>query len=33
MLSDWIILGIAFAVLIFIMWQAWAFNKDINNDE
>ncbi len=29
MLSDWIILGIAFAVLIFIMWQAWSFNKDI----
>jgi len=29
MLSDWIILGISFAVLVFIAWQAWSFNKDI----
>ncbi len=32
MLSDWVILGISFAVVIFIMWQAWAFNKDINDE-
>jgi len=29
MFSDWIILGIAFAVLIFIAWQEFTGNEDI----
>ena len=32
MFSDWIILGISFAVVIFNLWQAWAFNRDINDE-
>jgi hypothetical protein len=32
MFSDWVILGISFAVLVFIAWQAWAFNKEINDE-
>lgn len=29
MLSDWIILGISFAVLVFIAWQEFTHNEDI----
>ena len=31
MLSDWIILGIAFAVVIFIMWQEITLNNQTDD--
>lgn len=31
MFSDWIILAIAFAVVIFIMWQEFAFNNQMDD--